>query len=132
MTTLQYGFSTEVAGTCESVRQRTIDALAVEGFGIISEIDVAKVMKAKLDVDRAPYTILGACNPKLANTAINAEPDIGLLLPCNVVVRQVGANEQIVSFMDPAAVIGLVGRPEVDGLANDVRERMERERAALS
>lgn len=131
MDSLQYGFSTSVVGSWDDVRQRTIDALAAEGFGIVSEINVAAVMKKKLDVDRAPYTILGACSPKLANDAIQAEPDIGLLLPCNVVVRQIGANEQVVSFMDPAAVIGLVGRPEVDGIANDVRERMERVRAAL-
>lgn len=132
MSSANYGFSVRVDGDWAEVRQRTVDALAVEGFGIVSEIDVRAVMKKKLDLDRAPYTILGACNPKLANQAIEAEPDIGLLLPCNVVVREDAPGQQVVAFMDPGAVIGLVKRPEVDGLAAEVRARLDRVAAALA
>ena len=82
-----YGFNVTVAGTMDEVREKVIGELQKEGFGVLTEIDVAATLKKKIDVDRKPYVILGACNPALANQAINADPDIGLLLPCNVVVR---------------------------------------------
>jgi uncharacterized protein (DUF302 family) len=126
-----YGFSTCVTGSMEEVRDRVEAALKEEGFGVLTEIDVAGTLKKKLDVDRKPYLILGACNPALANQALNADPDIGLLLPCNVVLREEDEGAVIVAFMDPAAVLGLVDKQGVAELAGDVRGRLERVRDAL-
>jgi uncharacterized protein (DUF302 family) len=127
-----YGFSKKVnAGFDEAVEQVT-EALKGEGFGILTEIDVKAVMKKKLDLDKRPYKILGACNPQLANQALSAEPDIGLLLPCNVVVREDDDGSVTVAFMDPSAVLDLVQRPEIHDLAADVKARLERVRDALA
>ncbi len=110
---------------------RVTQALQDEGFGVLTEIDVAATMKKKLDQDMPPYRILGACNPQLAHKAIEAEPSIGLLLPCNVVVRQDASGAVRVEFMDPNAVLDLVGRPEITQLATEVRQRLERVMAAV-
>ena len=126
-----YGFSVKLSGDFDEVVGRVIEELKVEGFGVLTEIDVKATLKAKIDVDRRPYKILGACNPKLANQAINAEPDIGLLLPCNVVVREDEDGAIVVAFMDPATVLGLVGRDELKSLGAEVRGKMERVRDAL-
>ena len=126
-----YGFSVKVSGDFDEVIGRVTEELKGEGFGVLTEIDVAATLKAKLGVDKRPYKILGACNPKLANQAIDAEPDIGLLLPCNVVVRQDEDGSNIVGFMDPAAVLGLVGRDELATLGAEVRGKLERVRDAL-
>ena len=126
-----YGFNVTVAGTMDEVRETVIGELQKEGFGVLTEIDVAATLKKKIDVDRKPYVILGACNPALANQAINADPDIGLLLPCNVVVREEDDGSITVAFMDPAAVLGLVDKEGVKELAGEVRGKLERVRDAL-
>jgi uncharacterized protein (DUF302 family) len=127
-----YGFNISVTGDMARLRERVTDALQQEGFGVLTEIDVAATLKKKLDVDRKPYLILGACNPVLANQALNADPDIGLLLPCNVVLREEDDGSITVGFMDPAAVLGLVDREGIEVLAAEVRSRLERVRDALA
>ena len=127
----KYAFGKTVNLTFQQATEAVTAALAKEGFGVLTEIDVAATLKKKLGIERAPYRILGACNPQLAARAIELEPQIGALLPCNVVVRQSEDGNTVVEFMDPNAVLGLVGRPEVAPIAADVRARLERVLAAL-
>jgi uncharacterized protein (DUF302 family) len=126
-----YGFSVTFPGTYEQALARVTEELQKEGFGVLTEIDVKAVMKKKLNLDKRPYKILGACNPVLANQALTAEPDIGLLLPCNVVVREEENGDINVSFMDPQAVLSLVNRPDITALANEVRNKLLSVREAL-
>jgi len=126
-----YGFSVSVSGSFDDAITRVTEELQKEGFGVLTEINVKAVLKKKIDVDKRPYTILGACNPVLANQAISAEPDIGLLLPCNVLVREEEDASITVSFMDPAAVLTLVERDGIADLAGQVKEKLERVRDAL-
>ena len=126
-----YQFAVELEGDFDGVVDRTVAALKEEGFGVLVDIDIQATLKAKLDVDKAPYRILGACNPPLANKALEADPDIGLLLPCNVVVRQLDQGLVRVAFMDPQAVLTLVDREDVAALAQEVKERLERVRDSL-
>lgn len=121
-----YGFSVVMHKPFDAVIQQVTDALKTEGFGILTDIDVSATMKAKLGVDMPAYRILGACNPPLAHQAISLEPEIGLLLPCNVVVRETGDGTVDVGFMDPVAVLQLVERPEIRALATAVRQRLDR------
>lgn len=127
-----YGFNVKVGNDFNTAVEKVTAELQKEGFGVLTEIDVAATLKKKLNVDKRPYKILGACNPELANQAIDAEPDIGLLLPCNVVVRAEQDGSVTVGFMDPAAVLGLVQRDELKTLGNEVRERLQRVSAAIA
>jgi uncharacterized protein (DUF302 family) len=120
-----YGFNVTIKASMEDAEAKVRDALMAEGFGVLTEIDVQKVMKAKLDIDRTGYKILGACNPNLAHQAIDAEPDIGLLLPCNVLLREEANGEVTVGFMDPAAVLDLVNNPKVAEVAPIVRDKLQ-------
>lgn len=127
----KYGFGKNVAHSFDAAIERVTLALQKEGFGVLTDIDVAATMKKKLNLDMPPYRILGACNPGLAHRAIEIEPSIGLLLPCNVVVRQDDAGSVRVEFMDPQAVLELVDKPAIAQVAQEVRERLERVQAAL-
>ncbi|NOX09062.1 MAG: DUF302 domain-containing protein [Gammaproteobacteria bacterium] len=127
-----YGFNVTVAMSFSDAVDKVTEELMKEGFGVLTDIDVAATLKKKLDIDRLPYRILGACNPALANQAINADPDIGLLLPCNVVVREQENGDVIVGFMDPSAVLGLVEQDGIETLAQEVRSRLMRVRDAIA
>ena len=127
----KYAFGKAVALKFDDAVARVTQELAKEGFGVLTEIDVAATMKKKLDVRMPPYKILGACNPQFAHRAIGAEPQIGALLPCNVVVREDAEGKIRVEFMDPIAVMGLVGKPEVRPIAAEVRQRLERVMKAM-
>lgn len=125
-------FSVPASGNFEATVTQVTEALAAEGFGVLSTIDVAATLKAKLGLDKKPYVILGACNPQYAHQALEADPDIGALLPCNVVVRVNDDDTVSVVFMDPAAVLGMVDKPAIDALGTEVREKLQRVARAVS
>jgi uncharacterized protein (DUF302 family) len=128
----RYGIGTTIPLEFDAAVTRTKDALATEGFGILAEIDVAATLKKKLGVDFRPYVILGACNPPLAHQALTAERDIGLLLPCNVVVYADDVpGHSVVSAMDPVEALRLTGNEAIEPVAAEVRERLVRALGSL-
>jgi uncharacterized protein (DUF302 family) len=128
----RYGIGTTIPLEFDAAVARTKDALATEGFGILAEIDVAATLKKKLGVDFRPYVILGACNPPLAHQALTAERDIGLLLPCNVVVYADDVpGHSVVSAMDPVEALRLTGNEAIEPVAAEVRERLVRALGSL-
>lgn len=125
-----FTFGTRLPGTVADLRPRVEAALKAEGFGILTEIDFQAAMKSKLNIDRPPLIILGACNPPLANRSVTANPAVAALLPCNVVLRADG-DDTIIEVMDPAAIMDLVGYPEVAAVAEDAAARLSRVITAL-
>ena len=126
-----FGFGKFVDYGFDEAIDTVSEALAAEGFGVLSDIDVAAKINEKLGENMRRYRILGACNPALANKAIDAVPEIGLLLPCNVLVREADDGAVYVSFMDPESVLSLVDHPDVAKLAGEVKQRLERVQDAL-
>jgi len=122
---VKYAFGRTTPLKHDEAVARVTAELAKEGFGVLSEIDIAATLKKKLGVDMPPYRILGACNPQFAHRALAAEPQIGALLPCNVVVRTDAEGATVVEVMDPEAVMSLVGRAEIKPIAAEVRGRLE-------
>lgn len=120
-----FTMSTTTSLPFEQALESARGALSAEGFGVLCEIDVQATMKAKLDVDRDPYLILGACNPPLAHRALEAEPEIGALLPCNVVVYVAGGTTRV-SAIDADRMLSIVGRDDLEPVAAEVRERLRR------
>jgi uncharacterized protein (DUF302 family) len=116
----------------EQAVQKTTDALKSEGFGVLTEIDVKESMKKKLDVEFAPYKILGACNPSLALRALTVAPEVGLLLPCNVTVRQLEDGTSEVSLVDPLVLLGVIANPGLKEVAEEARVRLWRVASALN
>ena len=131
-----YGFGTTVALSFDEAIARVTQALQAEGFGVLTSIDVKATMKNKLNVDFEQYIILGACNPELSHRALTLEPDIGLLLPCNVVIREVpgaGAQPQTrIAIADPVAMLGIVHQPQMQDLAHEAKARLQRVIAELA
>jgi uncharacterized protein (DUF302 family) len=128
-----YGFTTTLTGIpFDDALEKTVAALKAEGFGVLSDIDVQRAMKDKLGVEMLPYRILGACNPSLAHQALQVEPDIGLLLPCNVIGREEAPGRVVVGFLDPQTMVGLVGRPGVKAVADQAEGRLRRACTALA
>jgi uncharacterized protein (DUF302 family) len=127
-----YGFTTTLTGVgFDQALEKSVAALKAEGFGILSDIDVQAAMKDKLGVQMPRYRILGACNPPLAHRALQAVPDIGLLLPCNVIVRELKADQVVVGFLDPQIMVDLAGQAEVRVVADAAQQRLRRACASL-
>ena len=124
---MTYYIKQQIDGEFEEVIDSATAALGEEGFGLLCEIDVQEKFEEKLGIEEFPrYRILGACNPALAKDGIDAEPDLGTLLPCNVVVYETDDGEVVVSAVDPGTMLSVVDNPELDSIADDVRERFDR------
>lgn len=120
-----YGMRTIFDGNMEAAEAAITSALMDKGFGILTRIDVAETLKKKIDVDRAPYVILGACNPKLANQALNLEAELGLMLPCNVIIYQNEVAETVVSIIDPKAMVGMIDNQQLECLISEARPLLQ-------
>jgi uncharacterized protein (DUF302 family) len=120
-----YSFGGETKYAFDDAIRKVEEALKEQGFGILTQIDAKRVLKEKLDIDRRPYRILGACNPNFAHQALDMEPEIGVLLPCNVLVYEKENGEIIVSAMNPEAALSLVGNTDIEKIAKEVRNRVE-------
>lgn len=127
----RYGLGGQVNLSYADAVEKAKEALKTEGFGVLCEIDVQATLKNKLGVDRSPYVILGACNPTLAHQALSAEPDLGLLLPCNVVVYEDG-GQTFVKAVDPGKLLSIVENPALNPVAVEVRAKLERVLAAIA
>jgi uncharacterized protein (DUF302 family) len=125
-----YGFGASLSVPYEEALPRVKEALKAEGFGVLTEIDVQRTLREKLGAEMEPYIILGACNPQLAHRALEQEPDIGLLLPCNVVVRAQGAGSRV-DIADPQAMLGIVGNEQLNAIAQEAKQRLQRAVASL-
>jgi uncharacterized protein (DUF302 family) len=125
-----YGFGTTLPVPYEEAIPRVKEALKAEGFGVLTEIDVRRTLREKLGAEMEPYIILGACNPPLAHRALEQERDIGLLLPCNVVVRAEGQGSRV-EVADPQAMLGIVGNEELNAVADEAKQRLQRVVASL-
>ncbi len=130
-TTNAIGLDVKLSANFEAAIIRVTDALKVEGFGVLTEIDVRDTFKKKLGVDFQPYRILGACNPTLAHRALTLAPEVGLLLPCNVTVRQLEDGTSEVSLVDPLVMLGVIANPRLKDVAEEARVRLRRVAAAL-
>jgi uncharacterized protein (DUF302 family) len=128
----EYGIEITLDAEFGDAVERTRAALAEQGFGVLTEIDVAATLKAKLDEDMPPYLILGACNPPLAHRALTVDPSIGLLLPCNVVVRTGADGRTVVAAMDPGVMVQATDNEALAPVADEARERLVRALATLS
>ncbi len=129
---MEYGFYATIPGPFDAAVQRVTEGLKKEGFGVLSDIDIQKAMKEKLGKEMLAYRILGACNPPLAHKAIQAEPNVGLLLPCNVTVRDLGTGEVIVGFLNPDMMVGLTNNLAMREVAEDASARLHRVCDALT
>ncbi|SER79351.1 Uncharacterized conserved protein, DUF302 family [Pedococcus cremeus] len=127
-----YALSTTVDRPFEQTLEAVREALQQQGFGVLTEIDLKATLKAKLDVDVEPQVILGACRPPLAHAALQAEPSVGLLLPCNVVVRASGAESTVVEALDPATMVDLTGNEALSDVATDAKGRLQAALDALT
>lgn len=127
-----YGFHVSLHGSLEDITLKVKDALKQEGFGVLTEINAHQTIREKLGIEMRPYRILGACNPSLAHQAILEEPDIGLLLPCNVLLRVEADDSITVGFVDPIAMFSVVDNPQAQPLAEEVRQRLLRVRDSLA
>ena len=116
----------------QAATARVTEALKVEGFGVLTEIDVKETLKKKLGVEFTPYKILGACNPPLAHRALTIAPEVGLLLPCNVIVRQVAEGQTEVSLIDPLGMMAFIDQPELQAVAQEARTKLDRVAASLA
>ena len=130
MSSVTYGMKRTLPVGVAEAEAAVREALADEGFGVLTEIDVASTFREKLGVEYSPYRILGACNPSLAHEALESEPDAGLLLPCNVAIYQHG-SETVVAILDPATMVDLAGNPALVSMATEAKVRLERVIASL-
>lgn len=127
-----YGMRTVYNGSVAEAEAAITEALKEVGFGVLTRIDIADTLKKKIDYDKAPYVILGACNPKVASQALEMEEELGLLLPCNVIVYEAGSGETIVSIIEPEAMLSVVNRDDMKALAKEIRDLLQKALASVS